>query len=88
MAERKGTVESLSKTFLDENIGEEAGQLLDDLHVYLGAEGDVQEKKFRTSLKEFLQRGSTHQPCACLRRTTVKGEKTLKRLCYRVEIKL
>lgn len=56
---------SLSETFLDGSIGEEATELLDDPCVYLAAEGDVEEKKPRTRLKELLQRGGTHQSCSC-----------------------
>ena len=48
-------VGSLSETFLDGHTGEEAGEFLDDPHVNLRAEGDVQEEKPRTRLEEFLQ---------------------------------
>lgn len=56
---------SLSEALLDGHVGEGAWELLDDPHVYLWAERDVQEEKLRTRLEEFLQRGSTHQPCTC-----------------------
>ncbi|KAG7240639.1 hypothetical protein INR49_026694 [Caranx melampygus] len=54
---------SLSETLLDGNIGEQATELLNDPHVYLGAEGDVQEEKLRTGLEEFLQRGRLRARC-------------------------
>lgn len=56
---------SLSEAFLDGNIGEEIRELLDNPHVYLRAEGDVQEDKLRTGLEEFLQWGGAHQPSTC-----------------------
>lgn len=59
------TLGSLSEALLDGHVGEGAWELLDDPHVYLRAERDVQEEKLRTRLEEFLQRGSTHQPCTC-----------------------
>ena len=46
---------SLSETFLDGHLGKEAGEFLDNPHVYLRAEGDVQEAELRTRLEEFLQ---------------------------------
>lgn len=52
---------SLSEALLDGHLGEEAGELLDNPHVYLRAEGDVQEEKSWTGLEEFLQWGSAHQ---------------------------
>ena len=55
---------SLCEALLDGHIGEEARELLDDPHVYLRTEGDVQEEKSWARLEEFLQGGSTHQPCA------------------------
>lgn len=46
---------SLSEALFDGNIGEEIRELLDNPHVYLRAEGDVQEDELRTGLEEFLQ---------------------------------
>lgn len=46
---------SLSEALLDGHIGEEAGELLNDPHVYLRTEGDVQEEESWTRLEEFLQ---------------------------------
>lgn len=46
---------SLSETFLDGHLGKLAREFLDDPHVYLRAEGDVEEEELRTRLEEFLQ---------------------------------
>lgn len=46
---------SLSEALLDGHIWEAARELLDNPHVYLRAEGDIQEEKFWTGLEEFLQ---------------------------------
>lgn len=53
--ENETTLGSLGEALFDCHFGEEARELLDDPHVYLRAEGDVQEEKFWTRLEEFLQ---------------------------------
>lgn len=45
---------SLSEALLDGDIGEEARELLDYPHIYLGAEGNIEEEQLRTRLEEFL----------------------------------
>lgn len=59
------TLGSLSEALLDGHVGEGTRELLDDTHVYLRAEGDVQEEKLWTRLEEFLQWGRTHQTSTC-----------------------
>lgn len=60
---------SLSEALLYGHVGEETRELLDDSHVYLWAEGDVQEEELRTGLEELLQGGRTHQTGACQHKT-------------------
>lgn len=56
---------SLGEALLDGHVGEEVRELLDNSHVHLRAEGDVQQVELRTRLQELLQRGGAHQPSAC-----------------------